>query len=101
MKIMGSCCFCNGNYTNGLFPYTKFLFSPLLWNQTNYMATVLITGGTGLIGGVLTKELINKGYAVIILTRNKRKYKDTEKIRYAEWDVKKQTIEKEAIAKAD
>lgn len=65
------------------------------------MSTVLITGGTGLIGRALTKELINKGYAVIILTRDKRRHKAARNISYAEWDVEKQTIDKEAVAKAD
>ena len=37
------------------------------------MATVLITGGTGLIGNALTKELINKGFEVIILSRHAAK----------------------------
>jgi len=32
--------------------------------------TVLITGGTGLIGKSLAKALLAKGYRVIILTRN-------------------------------
>ena len=69
----------------------------------NYMAmaTVLITGGTGLIGKALTKELVRKGYNISILTRDKSGKKNTEKISYAEWDVEKQTIDKEAFAKAE
>jgi uncharacterized protein len=65
------------------------------------MSTVLITGGTGLIGRALTKELINKGYAVIILTRDKSRHKAAGNISYAEWNVEKQTIDKNAVAKAD
>lgn len=65
------------------------------------MATVLITGGTGLIGRTLTKELIAKGYAVIILTRNKGRQKSTERVSYAEWNIEDQTIDKEAVVKAD
>ena len=34
--------------------------------------TVLITGGTGLVGKALTRALVKKGYKVIILTRNTR-----------------------------
>ena len=66
------------------------------------MATVLITGGTGLIGNALTKELINKGYGVIILSRHaaKKNQGDSKKT-FANWDVKNATIDKEAIQKAD
>ena len=65
------------------------------------MSTVLITGGTGLIGRALTKELVSKGYTVIILTRDKRRHKAAGNISYAEWNVEKQTIDKDAVAKAD
>ena len=65
------------------------------------MATVLITGGTGLIGKALTAELVRIGYEVIILTRNKRKQKTNGAIRYASWNIQEQTIEPDAIAKTD
>ena len=66
------------------------------------MATVLITGGTGLIGQAITKELIAKGYDVIILSRNPNKGKQlTEKLSYAAWDLVAQTIDEKAIQKAD
>jgi uncharacterized protein YbjT (DUF2867 family) len=39
------------------------------------MATVLITGGTGLIGNALSKLLLEKGYDVIFLTRDAEKSK--------------------------
>ena len=65
------------------------------------MATVLITGGTGLIGTALTKELLNKDYNVIILTRSPEKYSNTSRLSYAGWDIEKQTIDKNAITKAD
>lgn len=64
------------------------------------MATVLITGGTGLIGTALTKALLEKGYDVIILSRSKR-ISSEKKVDYAVWNVNDQTIEEEAIAKAD
>jgi len=35
------------------------------------MATILITGGTGLIGSALTRLLLERGYEVIILSRRK------------------------------
>ena len=65
------------------------------------MATVLITGGTGLIGKALTKELVNRGHDVIILTRDKSKEKDRNNIYHAEWNIKKQTIDRDAIHRAD
>lgn len=66
------------------------------------MQTVLITGGTGLVGKALTSLLIKKGYKVIILTRkiNSNNLKDSN-ISYALWDIKKQLIDNEAIATAD
>ncbi len=63
------------------------------------MATVLITGGTGLIGTALSKMLIAKGYAVIVLTRNAKPAKD--QMRFAAWDVAKGQIDKGALAEAD
>jgi uncharacterized protein len=48
--------------------------------------TILITGGTGLIGKALTKALLLKGYNVIILTRNAGVMEGGEGLRYAEWD---------------
>ena len=35
------------------------------------MPTILITGGTGLVGKALTEALLERGFHVIILTRNK------------------------------
>lgn len=66
------------------------------------MATVLITGGTGMIGRRLTQLLTAKGYEVIILTRQPPVAgSQPGPVSYANWDVNKQTIDKEAIAKAD
>ncbi len=65
------------------------------------MATILITGGTGLIGTALTKELLNKDYNVIILTRSPEKYSNTSGLSYAGWDIEKQIIDKDAITKSD
>jgi hypothetical protein len=65
------------------------------------MATVLITGGTGLIGKNLTAQLTAKGYKVIILSRNPKKYEQNSQIKYALWDVEKQQIDASAIAEAD
>jgi uncharacterized protein (TIGR01777 family) len=85
------------------------------------METVLITGGTGMIGNALTQALIERGFNVIILTRHindKHKTKNPvrpparlihsggehpggDKLSYAIWDVEKQTLDKNAFAKAD
>ena len=63
--------------------------------------TVLITGGTGLVGTALTKALLQKGYRVIILTRRIGEKNETENLSYALWDVKKQHIDLAAVQKAD
>ena len=65
------------------------------------MATVLITGGTGMVGKHLTELLVVKGYEVIILSRKKVIARRHASISYATWDVDKQTIDKAAIEKAD
>lgn len=65
------------------------------------MSTVLITGGTGLIGQALTKELLAKGYEVVILTRRSNSEKPVKHVSYAHWDLHKQTIDEAAIKMAD
>lgn len=64
------------------------------------MSTVLITGGTGLIGKHLSHLLVQKGYNVIILTRNIPQ-QNHPAIGYAKWNISDNTIDKDAIAKAD
>src|SRR4249920_1294420 len=64
------------------------------------MKTVLITGGTGLIGKALTAMLIGKGYEVIILSRSARA-SEGKSVSYAAWNVEKGTIDIAAIQKAD
>ena len=66
------------------------------------MQTVLITGGTGMVGSQLTKHLSSSGYKVIILTRKLPAIKPADpNIDYALWDVKKQTIDLQAIQQAN
>ena len=66
------------------------------------MQTVLITGGTGMVGEAVTSHLINKGYHVIVLTRQLPKKKSTiTQLEYALWNVKTQTIDATAVRKAD
>jgi uncharacterized protein (TIGR01777 family) len=64
------------------------------------MATVLISGGTGLVGSALTALLTKHGHDVIILSRSIRK-SNTAKVTYAVWDIDKQTVDKSAISKTD
>src|ERR1043166_2747495 len=65
------------------------------------MATVLITGGTGLIGSALAKELLNRSYDVIILSRSPEKYSNTSRLAYTKWDIERQTIDVGAVTKSD
>lgn len=65
------------------------------------METILITGGTGLLGRALVKNLMAKGYSIIILTRNLKDHQPEPQVEYAEWDVKKQTIDINALTIAD
>lgn len=63
------------------------------------MATITITGGTGLVGSALTKALIQKGHQVIILTRSEKA--PSGNLLYKEWDVKNGTMDISAITEAD
>ncbi|HWR33808.1 MAG TPA: DUF1731 domain-containing protein [Chitinophagaceae bacterium] len=65
------------------------------------MATVLITGGTGLIGKRLRQALLKKGFSVIILSRQANQQSANANLSYATWNVEQQTIDKVAISKAD
>lgn len=62
------------------------------------METVLITGGTGLIGKQLCERLKEKGYRVAILSRESQNNTD---IQTYIWDIDRKVIEKEAIETAD
>lgn len=64
------------------------------------MQTVLITGGSGLIGKRLTKLLNDKGYHVIILSRSLKEKQNSGQVSYALWDIKKQTIDVQAVQSA-
>jgi uncharacterized protein (TIGR01777 family) len=65
------------------------------------MDTVLITGGTGLVGQALTKLLTDIGYKVIILSRRNGHNSDNGLVSYAQWDVARQTIDEAAVQQAD
>ena len=78
------------------------------------MPTVLITGGTGMIGTSLSRHLLQQGYDVIILSRNpietasvykttyqQNSFRPSGKIFYAKWDTEKMVIDHTALGQAD
>ncbi len=66
------------------------------------MKSILITGGTGLIGRALTQALLQRGYRVIILTRSPEKYRSrNENLEYAFWNPAEKKIDTNAMARAD
>ena len=65
------------------------------------MQTVLISGGTGMVGQQLTKHLLAQGHQIIILTRRIPLSKPANpNVSYAIWDLAKQTIDINALQKA-
>jgi uncharacterized protein (TIGR01777 family) len=64
------------------------------------MQTILITGGTGMVGQSLTNFFLAKGYQVIVLTRQK-KQSSRAHFSFAQWDLNKGWIDPTAIAAAD
>ena len=78
------------------------------------MLTVMITGGTGMIGTALSALLVENGYNVIILSRNPQEtarehdytgkrgaFRSSGNIYYARWDIDRQYIDPAALAQAD
>ncbi|MCX6205175.1 MAG: TIGR01777 family oxidoreductase [Bacteroidetes bacterium] len=66
------------------------------------MSTILITGGTGMVGTRLTEILLEKGHEVIILSRNPLPATKSPKgVHHAKWDLDKKYIDPEAFASAD
>lgn len=59
---------------------------------------ILITGGTGLIGTLLSEKLINSGHSVRILSRSKQNIPNIEVF---EWNTSKNYIEKGALEGID
>lgn len=65
------------------------------------METVLITGGTGLVGKALSALLLKEGYRVIILSRNAKVATGNSNLVFAQWDVAKKEIDMAALQQAD
>jgi hypothetical protein len=64
------------------------------------MPTILVTGGTGMIGTALSRMLISKGHKVILLSRN-TSHSIPEGAGIAHWDPYKGSIDLEAVRTAD
>jgi uncharacterized protein (TIGR01777 family) len=62
------------------------------------MQTILITGGTGLVGNRMSLLLENKGYRVIHLSRTRNL---DARFPAFYWDINKQEIDEDAITQAD
>ncbi|MFM6976190.1 MAG: TIGR01777 family oxidoreductase [Sphingobacteriaceae bacterium] len=58
--------------------------------------TVLVTGGTGLIGQALCQELLNKGYNIHLLSRKAKPQADS-RIKTFVWNVEKGVIDEDCI----
>ncbi len=71
-------------------------------NQTNKILqkgrSVLITGGSGLIGKFLTSSLLDSGYEVIHLSRNSNK---SGRVKTYMWDPEKKMVDREAFSGID
>jgi uncharacterized protein (TIGR01777 family) len=64
------------------------------------MQTILITGGTGMLGTYLSSQLLEMGYKVIIMGRTPKTSLNTN-LSYATWNLEAQTIDENAIKQAD
>jgi len=63
------------------------------------MKTVLISGATGMLGRALTDILCNKGYQIHALVR--KELRDTEQIKYFQWNVEEGIIDSRCIENVD
>ncbi len=59
---------------------------------------ILVTGGTGLVGNMLTKKLQDQGYEVSIMTRSPERVKN---LKAFYWDIKKQEIDEKCLDGVD
>ncbi|PIP94159.1 MAG: TIGR01777 family protein [Bdellovibrio sp. CG12_big_fil_rev_8_21_14_0_65_39_13] len=58
---------------------------------------ILITGGTGLVGKSLKKELLKSGHELILMTRNPQQFSQEEKVTYYKWDSINDTFPRDAL----
>lgn len=65
------------------------------------MSTILITGGTGLVGRALTKSLLENGHQAIVLTRSTGVVKSMDGIEYCNWNPETESIDQDAVGRAD
>ena len=73
------------------------------------MQTILITGGTGLVGKRLTQMLTENGFRVNVLSRERTKVKsemingkeESSNVKFFSWDINKGAVDADAIATAD
>ncbi|MEO7049414.1 MAG: TIGR01777 family oxidoreductase [Ferruginibacter sp.] len=65
------------------------------------MQSILLTGGTGLVGTQLVSMIVAKGDKAIVLTRSLKDKISSEKVEYALWDAEKNEIDIAAVQKAD
>jgi len=66
-----------------------------------YMKTVLITGGTGLVGRALVRHFVASGLSVIVCSRNPGRQTPQSFVRYSYWDPAKGILDETAISEAD
>lgn len=64
------------------------------------MKTILITGGSGLLGKPLTRILLRKGYTIHHLSRNENQH-GNPKIKIFKWDVFKREIDEKCLVGVD
>jgi uncharacterized protein len=66
--------------------------------------TVLVTGGTGLVGTALVPVLLQKGYRIILLTRSRSTqhlaYAHHPDVSYSYWDHEKAAIDEQVVTAA-